>query len=81
MLQQRMPGLPQPEPAFGVDVGGVHVEVAAEAGLGGDEIEPGQDVDGEDERFRDAADLAAQPAQDAPDLAVLLALEDGPLGS
>ena len=31
--------------------------------------------------FDDAADLAAQPPQDAPHLAVLLALEDGPLGS
>ena len=31
--------------------------------------------------LRDLADLAAEPAQDAADLAVLLALEDGPLGA
>ena len=46
MLEQRMAGLPQPESALGVDVRGVHGVIAAEAGLGGDEIEPGHDVDG-----------------------------------
>ena len=39
-----MTRLPQPESAVGVEVGGVHVEVAAEAGLGGDEVEAGQDA-------------------------------------
>ena len=79
--QAAVAGLSQPEPALGVDVRGVHVVVAAETRLGRDEVEPGEDVDGEDQRLGDAGHLAAQPAQDAPHLAVLLALEHGPLGA
>ena len=49
--------------------------------LGGDQVEPGQEVDGEGERLGHLGDLAGEPAQDAADLAVFVALEDGPLGT
>src|SRR5437773_11957091 len=79
VFEDRVAGLPQPELAVGVDVRGVHAEVAAEAGLGGDEVEAGQDVEGEGERFGDAGHLAGEAPEDAAYLAVLLALQDGPL--
>src|SRR5262249_57138878 len=81
VLQQRMPRLPQPQLPRGVDLWGVHPVIAAEAGLRGDQVETGQDLDGEAERLGHPGDLAAQPAEDAADLAVFLPLEHGPLGA
>ena len=80
-LEERVAGLAEPELAVGVDVRGVHAEVAAVGRLGGDEVEAGEQVDGVGERLGDAGDLAAEAAEDAADLAVLLALEDGALGA
>src|SRR5439155_21593108 len=81
VFQRRVPGLPEPESAFGVEVRRAYPEVAAGPRLGGDEIESGHDVDRGRERSGDAGHFAGETAQDAADLAVLLALEDGPLGT
>ena len=81
VLEQRMPGLAEPERPSVFTSGAVHAVIAAEAGLGRDEVEAGHHVDGEAERPGDPADVAAKPAQDAADFALLLALEDGTFGA
>jgi hypothetical protein len=46
-----------------------------------DEVEPGDHIEGVDERFRDAADFGAQSSEDAFDLAVLFPLQRHALGA
>src|SRR5262245_9628231 len=76
-----MAGRAQPEVALGVDLGGVHREVAAVAGPGGDEVEAGEDINGMSQGFGHPAHLAAEFAEDAADLTVFLALENSALGA
>src|SRR5260370_1487316 len=76
-----MPRKPQPETAFGVDVGTSKVVVARIPGLGGDVVELGNRFDGLAKRAGDLADVGAELAQDFLHLAVLVAFQDDALGA
>ena len=81
VFQQGMAGLPQPEAAFIIEVGGGHAIVPTEPSLGAEDVEPAHDFNGMTQRPGYLADFAAQPAQDAANLPFLFPLEDCPFGA
>src|SRR5437870_3498434 len=76
-----MPCLPQPQLAFGIDIGSRMAKITAIFRFGRDEIEPRHGFDGEAQGPGHSAHLGSEPAQDAANLALLVALEDDALGA
>src|SRR5580692_2247944 len=76
-----MAGDAQPQLPRGIDVWGVHLIIAAETSFRGDEVELRHNLDGERQRFRYAANVGTEATQNAANLAVLLALQHGSLGT
>ena len=81
VFEYRVPRGPQPQPALGVHLGGGHRKLAAVPGFGRDEIQPGDDVEGVEERLGDPSDFGAQPPEDALHFAVFFTLQCDPLGA
>src|SRR5262249_17897095 len=75
VTQQRMPRLPQPEPAIRGDIGGRHGIIAAITGLGGDQVDLCYHIDGAGDSRRNFADVAGNAAEHTTDLPLLFPLE------
>src|SRR5262245_50903159 len=70
LLQYRMPRLPEPKLAFGIDVGRRQFVFPAELGFRGDEIKPGHHFNGVSEGPGHSANVGRQLAKNAANLAV-----------
>ena len=79
VLEDRVPGAPEQDLAFGIQVRRGHPVVDAVTAAGEHEVEPGQGVERLDDRPGDLADLGAQPSQDPADLLRLAGPEVGEL--